>query len=543
MDPTALHCVEKPSVHANTPVPDILQKLEKSRLRLLNPVCPSGLWQKDVDKAEKLGLAHVESLWKGPEGFTKSDHVPEARETSGRNQNHKQSKLMPSLLRLENPCLSQPKSSRLPLPGLEESRARLLLPKENENEVDSFNDIPEYVLAMPEDEPEQLQEEDETLGSEIQEEDEGVAVKEKKLMFLSMVCCSLVEGARFGNPPGLLQKKLMKICKSLAECEPEFILKVALYARQELNIRSTANFLLALASYLQPCRPHVRRYFCHAVQLPSDWMQVAKLYQFRQFDAYQLAKYNTRKSRGKQRHKPKAAKSERNTSWDNWKKHKLGRNPVFAARYEALHKTRQDTMDSVKEEAVRDLFSLKNLIHRLHISEPAQHVMSLLGRRYPTDLPSFSRSRLPGPWDPALAGSRMQLLVPQTWDRQTWDRELSNRGNKAAVWEELIDSRKLPFMAMLRNLRNILRSGDSVIRSRQLPFRFLSAYKVILDLEKEFKEKDEPFPSNRHFVEKITKLLKLPMNFERRRYVRGCMEIPLIFQMVKKEKKKLLKSR
>uniref|UniRef100_A0A670ZI67 TROVE domain-containing protein n=1 Tax=Pseudonaja textilis TaxID=8673 RepID=A0A670ZI67_PSETE len=215
---------------------------------------------------------------------------------------------------------------------------------------------------MPEDESEQLQEEDDTLGSEIQEEDEGVAVKEKKLMFLSMVCCSLVEGAHFGNPPGLLQKKLMKICKSLAECEPEFILKVALYARQELNIRSTANFLLALASYLQPCRPHVRRYFCHVVQLPSDWMQVAKLYQslageegtlapmpsclragmadkFRQFDAYQLAKYNTRKSRGKQRHKPKAAKSERNTSWDNWKKHKLGRNPVFAARYKALQKT------------------------------------------------------------------------------------------------------------------------------------------------------------------------------------------------------------
>ncbi|KAG8140725.1 hypothetical protein E2320_003411, partial [Naja naja] len=194
--------------------------------------------------------------------------------------------------------------------------------------------------------------------------------------------------------------------------------------------------------------------------------------------------------------------SERNPSWDNWKKHKLGRNPVFAARYEALQKTHQEMMDSVKEEAVRDLFSLKNLIHRLHISEPAQHVMSLLGRRYPTDLPSFSRSRLPGPWDPALAGTRMQLPVPQTWDR-----ELSYRGNKAAVWEELI------------------------------------AYKVILDLEKKFKEKDEPFPSNRHFVEKITRLLKLPMNFERRRYVRNCMEIPLIFQMVKKEKKKLLKSR
>lgn len=50
--------------------------------------------QKDVGEAENLGLAHVESFWKGPEGSTKSDNVPETRETSGRKQNQEQSKLM-----------------------------------------------------------------------------------------------------------------------------------------------------------------------------------------------------------------------------------------------------------------------------------------------------------------------------------------------------------------------------------------------------------------------------------------------------------------
>lgn len=53
--------------------------------------------------------------------------------------------------------------------------------------------------------------------------------------------------------------------------------------------------------------------------------------------------------------------------------------------------------------------------------------------RYPSDLSAFSRSHLPGPWDPARAGTRMKLPQPQTWDRQ-----LSQRGNKAVVWEELI---------------------------------------------------------------------------------------------------------
>lgn len=86
----------------------------------------------------------------------------------------------------------------------------------------------------------------------------------------------------------------------------------------------------------------------------------------------------------------------------------------------------------------------------------------------------------------------------------TWETELSALGQQAfrspiekeiafrAKWEELIDSRKLGYMAMLRNLRNILEVGvsaghianvcaflsdsEQVRRSRQFPFRFLSAY-------------------------------------------------------------------
>lgn len=45
----------------------------------------------------------------------------------------------------------------------------------------------------------------------------------------------------------------------------------------------------------------------------------------------------------------------------------------------------------------------------------------------------------------------MKLATPSTWETQ-----ISGRGNKAAVWEDLIDTNSLPFMAMLRNLRNLL---------------------------------------------------------------------------------------
>uniref|UniRef100_A0A3P8TTE8 TROVE domain-containing protein n=1 Tax=Amphiprion percula TaxID=161767 RepID=A0A3P8TTE8_AMPPE len=97
-----------------------------------------------------------------------------------------------------------------------------------------------------------------------------------------------------------------------------FPIQVAVYTRQELNIRITANFLLALAANLPLTKSHVRRYFCTAVQLPSDWLEVVRIYstvslsefplhslpmclkkamadKFKEFSEYQLAKYNTRK--------------------------------------------------------------------------------------------------------------------------------------------------------------------------------------------------------------------------------------------------------
>lgn len=93
----------------------------------------------------------------------------------------------------------------------------------------------------------------------------------------------------------------------------------------------------------------------------------------------------------------------------------------------------------------------------------------------------------------------------------TWETELSSLGQKkfdseekkkeAVVeqWEELLSSGKMGYMALLRNLRNILNAKvkaehidrlceriadpSEVKKSKQLPFRFLSAYKEILRVD------------------------------------------------------------
>lgn len=77
----------------------------------------------------------------------------------------------------------------------------------------------------------------------------------------------------------------------------------------------------------------------------------------------------------------------------------------------------------------------------------------------------------------------------------TWETELSATTDKKATWEKLVESGRFPYMAMMRNLRNMLDAGVSnktletvaatlaneqnVMKSKQLPFRFLAAYREI----------------------------------------------------------------
>jgi len=122
--------------------------------------------------------------------------------------------------------------------------------------------------------------------------------------------------------------------------------------------------------------------------------------------------------------------------------------------------------------------------------------MCILGKKYPLDESEFRILKLPGRFEVERAGKRMKLPVPETWETF-----LAAKGNKAETWEELIDNRKLPFMAMLRNLRNLIITGVSfkhhrwviskltdektVANSRQFPFAFFSAYEAVkVDLDK-----------------------------------------------------------
>lgn len=99
----------------------------------------------------------------------------------------------------------------------------------------------------------------------------------------------------------------------------------------------------------------------------------------------------------------------------------------------------------------------------------------------------------PAPKSDAQSDMWKRLLEGKLETPVTWETQLSANGNNRKTWEGLIDSGKVGYMALLRNLSNIIQAKPkniekvwetienpyAVKRSKQLPFRFLSAYKQI----------------------------------------------------------------
>ncbi len=102
-----------------------------------------------------------------------------------------------------------------------------------------------------------------------------------------------------------------------------------------------------------------------------------------------------------------------------------------------------------------------------------------------------------------------ELAVPYTWETELsalgqvkYENEKAKADAFKAKWEELIDSGKIGYMALMRNLRNILEANisvacvkklcdylsneNAVANSKQLPFRFLAAYREIKVLKSEY---------------------------------------------------------
>jgi hypothetical protein len=111
--------------------------------------------------------------------------------------------------------------------------------------------------------------------SEKESEIQHKILLDKKVRLIREVSVSLLGNPNLMDPMNKTRSELLMCLLDVAKTDPEFILKVALYCRHDLNLRSPTNLLLAFASLYKPCRPYLPRYFSACVNIPSDWIAVA----------------------------------------------------------------------------------------------------------------------------------------------------------------------------------------------------------------------------------------------------------------------------
>ena len=243
-----------------------------------------------------------------------------------------------------------------------------------------------------------------------------------KAKLITQVLTSFFNESKFyGDNSKEIEQTIQRVIQS----DPAFVSKLAVFARREFNMRTIAHVLTAYLAHEVAGKPYVK--------------QTIKGICLRGDDATELMAFYL-KTFG--RPIPNSIRKGINEVFANFDEYTL-------AKYKGEGK-------SVK---MRDLLCL------CHPSPKSDEQSEM--------------------WKRLLEN---KLATPVTWETQ-----LSANGNNKKTWEDLIDSGKVGYMALLRNLRNIVNTNpknidkvwatienpEAVKRSKQLPFRFLSAYKSL----------------------------------------------------------------
>lgn len=222
--------------------------------------------------------------------------------------------------------------------------------------------------------------------------------------------------------------EMQETIKRVIEREPEFVAKLAVFARREFNMRSVSHVLAAYLAHEVNGKPYARRTI-EAICLRGD-------------DATEILAFYL------------------------------------------------DTFGKPIPNSLRR--ALKHVLSRFDGYNLAKYKGDGKAVKM-RDLVNVCR---PKPGDRFQSAYFKALLEGNIEPPKTWEVELSKNGNNRETWERLIESGKVGYMALLRNLRNILNANprnldavlnkladpEAVRKSKQLPFRFLSAYKAVEDI-------------------------------------------------------------
>jgi len=219
---------------------------------------------------------------------------------------------------------------------------------------------------------------------------------------------------------GDVQKEMDTAIEYVADTDPEFILQLARFCRNELYLRTVSVYLLVKAANIVKCKPFIKNYTPHILKRADELYEALAC----QLDLFKKPI-------------PNSLKKGIKATFPNFDEYQF-------AKYDRKTKV-----------------TFRDAVMLTHTKEPSEIIKKIMDKK---------------------------LETPYTWET-----ELSTKGNTQEIWQKLIDSRKVGYMATLKNINNIhkvkvddehwkkvmeLISNANIVRkSKQLPFRFYSALK------------------------------------------------------------------
>lgn len=247
-------------------------------------------------------------------------------------------------------------------------------------------------------------------------------------------------------------ERMKRIASLVAKVDPLFVAQLAVYVRTKMYLRSVPLLLLVELAKVHRGDDLVSRTVAQTVLRADEIAELLACYQSRNPSADQ------RKKLGKLSHQIQAGLQQAFNRFDEYQFAKYDRNGLEVSLRDALFLVHPKAKDEAQQ-ALFDKIANKSLT-------------------------------VPYTWETELSA------LGQTKFENDEQRALAFR-NK---WEELIDSGKVGYMALMRNLRNILESNvsfdhigrvcdtlkdpDAVDNSKQLPFRYLAAYREVMQISK-----------------------------------------------------------
>jgi len=286
--------------------------------------------------------------------------------------------------------------------------------------------------------------------------------RDDRTTLLNMAACCLVnERAFYGDTTGKVQLLIHRVATS----HPEWTVKLAVFLREHLNLRSISQLVLAQVATVKEAQPLVARAFDRVATRPDDMIEIVSL----------LKDPCCGPGMGLPAVVRKAVAQQLN---------RLGEYHLLKYR-----KSRQ--------------FGLKHLVRLCHPKPKSSRESALF--RYLMDRSTWhgmsesEQETLPviAAWESLRHGDLLDTALLDCCVRAglPWEIIVPRFGSRPEVWSRLVPH--MPIMALIRNLRNLHDNGclrrqsirqhvrsrltnpEIIQRSKQFPFRWLSAYRVM----------------------------------------------------------------